>query len=353
MEETTNLNLPFVMPSQAQKHVPVNEAMRALDAVVQLAVLDRDLPSPPALPAEGQRYIVAAGASGAWLNAADRIAAFQDGAWAFYQPRTGWLCWVADESILVIWNGAAWVSFSATFSALQSLSRLGLGTVADATNPFAAKLNRALWAAKTAAEGGDGDLRFVINKEAASDFASLLLQTGYSGRAEIGLVGDDDLLFKVSANGSAFIEALRIDKTSGRLAILGQVKFPATQSASTDVNTLDDYREGATTPAVTAGSGTLTTATAALDYQKVGKWVSFQATVTVTTAGSGAGALNIALPFAVSGSGSAGGIEAALTNAAVAGAITGSTLSIFRYDGTTIIANGRVVRIGGKYPTSA
>lgn len=353
MEETTNLNLPFVMPSQAQKHVPVNEAMRALDALVQLAVLDRDLASPPALPAEGQRYIVAAGAAGAWLNAADRVAAFQDGAWMFYQPQPGWLCWIADENALAIWSGTAWVLASTTLSVLQSLSRLGLNAVADATNPFSARLNRALWTAKPAAEGGDGDVRLVLSKETAADIATLLLQDAYSGRAEIGLVGDDDLLFKVSANGSTWVEALRIDKTSGRLGIAGQVKFPATQSASTDANTLDDYREGSTVPAVSVSSGTLTTASAALDYQKVGKWVSFQAAVTITAAGTGAGILSIPLPFAASGSGSAGGIESASTGAAVAGSITGSTLSVYRYDGTTIVGSGRLVRIGGKYPTSA
>lgn len=65
MEETENLKLPFIMPSQAQKHVTHNESIRALDALVQLSVLDRDLASPPALPAGGQRFIVAAGAAGA------------------------------------------------------------------------------------------------------------------------------------------------------------------------------------------------------------------------------------------------------------------------------------------------
>ncbi len=38
-----------------------NEAIRALDAIVQLAVLDRDLAAPPGSPGEGARYIVATG----------------------------------------------------------------------------------------------------------------------------------------------------------------------------------------------------------------------------------------------------------------------------------------------------
>ncbi len=43
MEQSANLQLPYIMPSQAQKHVTHNEAIRTLDALVQLAVLDRDL----------------------------------------------------------------------------------------------------------------------------------------------------------------------------------------------------------------------------------------------------------------------------------------------------------------------
>jgi len=85
---------------------------------------------------------------------------------------------------------------------LQGVSRLGLGTDADATNPFAAKLNKALWTARYAGEGGDGDLRYTLNKEASGNVLSLLLQSGWSGRTEIGLIGNEDLGVKVSADGA-------------------------------------------------------------------------------------------------------------------------------------------------------
>ena len=87
MDATSNLQLPFIMAAQAQKHVTHNEALRALDAVVQLMVLDKDLSSPPGSPAEGARYIVAASPTGAWSGQAAKVAAYQDGAWAFYAPR--------------------------------------------------------------------------------------------------------------------------------------------------------------------------------------------------------------------------------------------------------------------------
>ena len=51
--------LPYLLAAQAQKHVTHNEALRLLDGLVQLAVLDRDLTAPPGAPADGDRYIVA------------------------------------------------------------------------------------------------------------------------------------------------------------------------------------------------------------------------------------------------------------------------------------------------------
>src|SRR5262245_34467817 len=96
MDDTANLKLPYIVAAQAQKHVTHNEALRALDAIVQLMVLDKDLAAPPGSPVAGDRYIVAASPIGAWAGQAGKVAAFQDGAWAFYAPQEGWIAWVAD-----------------------------------------------------------------------------------------------------------------------------------------------------------------------------------------------------------------------------------------------------------------
>lgn len=218
MENSTNLTLPYIMPSQAQKHVTHNEALRILDAIVQLAIIDRDLTTPPASPEDGSRYIVAPDATGVWASQDGKIAAWQDGAWSFIVPKPGWLAFIRDENAFVFWNGAGWASMTAMLSGYQNLPALGVGTEADETNPFAAKLNKALWAARSVGEGGDGDLRYTMNKDGQENVLSLLLQSSWEGRAEIGLVGDDDLSIKVSVDGSAWKEALRIDRFSGRIA---------------------------------------------------------------------------------------------------------------------------------------
>jgi hypothetical protein len=96
------------MAAQSQKHVTHNEAIRALDAILQLAVLDRDLTVPPGSPADGARYIVGSSPTGAWSGQAGNVAAYQDGAWMFYAPVEGWIAWVGDEDVAVVWDGAAW-----------------------------------------------------------------------------------------------------------------------------------------------------------------------------------------------------------------------------------------------------
>jgi hypothetical protein len=214
-DATPNLALPELIAAQAQKHVTVNEVLRALDALVQLAVLDRDLASPPSEPSEGARWIVAPGASDAWGGHDGEVAAWQDGGWSFYPPQTGWLCYVVDEGALVAWTGSAWADAIFPPTTLNNMGSLGVGTAADETNPFSAKLNNALWVAKTVAEGGDGTLRYKMSKESADKTLSVLLQDNFSGRAEIGLVGSDDLTVKVSADGSAWHDAIVIDRSTG------------------------------------------------------------------------------------------------------------------------------------------
>jgi hypothetical protein len=47
----------------------------------------------------------------------------------------------------------------------------------------------------------------------------LAFKTGFSARALIGLLGNDDFSFKVSPDGSAFFDASRIDRTSGQVEL--------------------------------------------------------------------------------------------------------------------------------------
>ncbi|KQZ14295.1 hypothetical protein ASD44_09590 [Mesorhizobium sp. Root554] len=83
------------------------------------------------------------------------------------------------------------------------------GAAADDTNRLAVTTPAVLFNRET------DDIRAIVNKQAAGNTASFLFQTGFSGRAEIGLTGDDDFHFKVSLDGSTFHEGLVIDAATG------------------------------------------------------------------------------------------------------------------------------------------
>ena len=212
MTTTTHLLLPYILAAQAQKHVTHNEALRLLDGLVQLSVLDRDLTVPPGSPADGDRYIVASGATGDWAGWDLNVALWTDGAWLHLPPRTGWRAWVEDEALLLVHDGAGWVG--TTPDELQNMALLGLGTTADATNRLAVSAPATL----LSHEGAGHQLK--IDKAAPGDTASLLFQTGWSGRAEMGTTGDDDFAIKVSADGATWAEGMGIDAASG------QARFP-------------------------------------------------------------------------------------------------------------------------------
>jgi hypothetical protein len=207
------LQLPYLSAGQAQKHVTINEAVSALDGLIQIAVESATLAAQPAAPADGALYILPADRTGPeWsLHPAGALLRHADGGWTRLPAGEGAVAFVKDAGVLLVKVGAAWRPIGSAVGELQSLSRLGLGTEADAANPFAAKLGKALFTARSAAEGGDGDLRLTFNKSTAADVLSLLFQTGFAGRAELGLLGDDRLQLKVSPDGAAWTEALLID----------------------------------------------------------------------------------------------------------------------------------------------
>jgi Protein of unknown function (DUF2793) len=110
--ETPNLALPFLFPSQSDKHVYVNSALSRLDCVVQLRVKSQKATAPPISPAHGEAHIIGIGApTGAWLGASlGTIMVFADGAWSPIAPLLGWLAYVEAEGRFVVWSGLQWVS---------------------------------------------------------------------------------------------------------------------------------------------------------------------------------------------------------------------------------------------------
>jgi Protein of unknown function (DUF2793) len=206
---TANLALPLLAAGQAQKHVTHNDALLTIDSLLHLSVLSRILTAPPATPAEGDRYLIPASATAAWAGRSGQIAAWTDAAWLYHQPRSGWIVWVAAESASLVHDGADFVPLLK----FDLIDKLGINAAADTTNRLTIKAPASLFDN----QGAGHQLK--LNKATASATGSILYQTGYSGRAELGLTGDDNLKVKVSADGTAWRTALEIDRTTGNVGL--------------------------------------------------------------------------------------------------------------------------------------
>ncbi len=128
----------------------------------------------------------------------------------------------------------------------------------------------------------------------------------------------------------------------------GQIKFPASQNASADANTLDDYEEGTWTPVIAPLTGTVTSSDVKGTYTKIGRLVivNFKAKV---TGGTISAIDNITgLPFAVE---SASNFPEYAPCASRETYVTGITwnavpmpsvsyMQVRRYDNSTVFSNG-------------
>ena len=176
---------------------------------------EADRTEPPSDPAEGERYIVPAGATGAWSGQEAAVAAFQDGDWSFLRPAQGWLAWIEKSMSLAVFRGGLWQP--ATLAATPD--RLGVNASADEVN----RLSVASAATLLNHDGHGHQLK--LNKAASGETASLLFQTGFSRRAEMGTAGDDDFRIKISADGSSWRDAIVIAGATGA------VRLPNTRPA--------------------------------------------------------------------------------------------------------------------------
>ncbi len=280
-QTSPRLALPLIQPAQAQKHVTHNEAIAALDLLVQLAVTGFDATQPPGDPAEGEVHALGPAPTGAWQGQGGRLASFRDGGWVFVTPQQGWRAWDLGAAALRVYSGSDFVAAQAAQS-MQQLDGVGINTGSDQTNRLAVAAPATL----LSHEGAGHQLK--INKAGPGDSATLLFQSGWSGRAEIGLAGADDLALKVSADGASWRDSFRVDGASGALLPAAGLRFPATPAPSADPLTLDAYAEADWTPvllAETAASGAV--ASASGSHVKIGRMVLARFEIELADPGSG------------------------------------------------------------------
>ena len=123
---------------------------------------------------------------------------------------------------------------------IDSLSQIGVNTASDATNKLSVNSDAVLF------NNNGTNSQVKVNKNASANTASHLFQTGFSGRAEFGLIGDDHYQVKVSSDGSSWNQAYVVTNSSGNIDFKQDVNITGSLTG-VDLNGLDDT--SLTTPA--------------------------------------------------------------------------------------------------------
>lgn len=211
MSDTSpRLNLPFLQPAQAQKHVTHNEALRLLDVATQLSVTAFEATTPPGTAPEGALYALGAAPQGLWAGHAGALALMQAGQWQFFTPLEGWRAALLGSAQLFILRGGAWVP---VVPATDNLAQVGINTNADASNRLSVRAPQTLLSHEGAGH------RLTLNKASAADSVEIVWQSDWSGRAALTLDGGDVLKLKLSPDGSNWQDALCFDGASGHMGV--------------------------------------------------------------------------------------------------------------------------------------
>ena len=204
-----------------------------------------------------------------------------------------------DKMPTLTGNGNKVVTVNAGGTALSATAATALSGMVIGTNLQAwdADLDAIAALAKT-----DGN--FVVG-----DGSTWVAESGATARTSLGFT--DPILDKASPGAIGASTPAAISGTTGTYtglvdisgASAGQIKFPATQNASADANTLDDYKESTWTPDIGfTSNGDLSVAysTQVGHYTKIGRIVilTFSIQTTTFTHGTATGDLKIiGLPF--------------------------------------------------------
>jgi hypothetical protein len=145
-------------------------------------------------------------------------------------------------------------------------------------------------------DSGTGKIEFTVDNVEVADFTTgevVFNETGANQDFRVESDTNANMLVVDAGVNKVGIGTNTFNTNGGVLQVSNGISFPATQSATTDANTLDDYEEGTWTPTVNSGSLSFSVAS----YTKVGRVVTVLFTFTVSTGGGG----SFSLPFTSAG----------------------------------------------------
>ena len=163
--------------------------------------------------------------------------------------------------------------------------------------------------------------------------------TGYTASGATGTTSSNLVFSAIPTFGTTIGVGAASASASG-----AGITFPATQNASTNVNTLDDYEEGTWTPTITPLSGSLTSYTSSGTYIKIGKLVSLSFIVSITNAGTASSVMQVSnLPFNTTGANTSAGVMRENAVIGISGALVAVSSTVLygaKYDGGTPFTTG-------------
>ena len=143
----------------------------------------------------------------------------------------------------------------------------------------------------------NGTVALSISGAATTLSGNLTISNTLSSAGDLILDAVFSTLIKKSGSTNVTINQFGLGLAGSNLSSGVGVAFPATQSASSDANTLDDYEEGTWTPSL---GGTATYSQQAGTYKKVGALVYVSAILQVAILGTGSASQISGFPFACS-----------------------------------------------------
>lgn len=245
-----------------------------------------------------------------------------------------------------------------------SVAKLGANT----TTPYSKVEAYTTISSPTLGEAsGIGSMRITNGTSALSSEGGLEFKiagdsNGYGSKIQSISSGGAQLIFAARQASATWTEQARFTIANDYQISYNIVQGTAGKGFNFTANTglagmssqlLNWYEEGTWTPTVTAASGSITSYTlTGANYTRIGRQISVNVVLTITNAGTGAGSLNITLPYTNGAIAACGvGRENALTGFIIQSSLQASsaTMALYNYANGTVIATNAVIRVSMVY----